>query len=88
MTDDTLRVDLSRYVLDDHEHASGCPAEPLRQEADVRRKPPARGLVQSGTTEAGEPVFTAGQQAGEKIVVARCCDCGAQRLFKLGERDG
>lgn len=86
MTDD-LKHDLSGYRLADHEHLSGCPAKPERQEAEVVRRPPARGLVQSGVAADGEAVYEPAARPGEQMVRARCCDCGAQRLFEM-VRDG
>jgi hypothetical protein len=83
MTDDNLNLmyDLAANRLADYEHKSGCPATPERQEAEVVRKPAGRGLVKTGVSSTGEPIYEEMQAPGEIVVRARCCDCGEQRLL-------
>lgn len=85
MTDENLNAiyDLSSYRLEAYEHASGCPATPNRQEAEIVRKPAGRGLVQTGVSSTGEPIYEPVAAPGEALVRARCCDCGEQRLYPL-----
>lgn len=85
MTDDNLNLmyDLSAYRLEAYEHRSGCPARPERQEAEIVRKPASRGLVKTGVSSTGEPIFEEVAAPGEALVRTRCCDCGEQRLQPL-----
>jgi hypothetical protein len=85
---DPLRVELNDYRLADHQHQSGCPANPERQEAMIVRKPSERGLVPAGVAGDGEQTFKEVERPGREMVKARCCDCGVQQLFEIGAPDG
>lgn len=82
---DDSKLDLSGYRLADHEHKSGCPANPGRQEAYTAERPPRTGLVPAGTTDTGEMAYTEKTIPGEHVVVARCVDCGEEHIFPFGE---
>jgi hypothetical protein len=85
---DPAGIELRDYRLAPHEHLSGCPGKKERQESYFADRPPVTGLVASGTTETGEPIFVSRVVPGEKVIVARCMDCGADRILKIGEATG
>lgn len=80
---DPVTDPLSKYRLADHEHLSGCPAEPQDQEAYYAQRPPQKGLVQNGVDDSGQPVFVEATRPGERVVTARCIRCGAHRIFEV-----
>lgn len=84
MTDEQT-YDLKSYALADHEHLSGCPARPERQEPELVRGEDEEAYVQRGLTEGGEPIMARTWLPGPASVKVRCLDCGAQRLFAVSE---
>ncbi len=84
MTDEPT-YDLSAYALADHEHGSGCPANPARQDPEVVRGEDEEAFVQRGVTPSGEPILAKAWVPGPPMVRVRCLDCSAQRLFNLNE---
>lgn len=68
-----MKFDMQRFHLEDHQHQSGCPADPYRQDVfEVR-------LMTTGARGESIP--------GERAMQSRCMDCGRERLFKLDENE-
>ena len=84
MTDEHT-YDLGSYALADHEHQSGCPARPERQEPELVRGEDEEAYVQRGVSPSGEPVMVRTWLPGPPSVKVRCLDCGVQRLFPVTE---
>jgi hypothetical protein len=68
-----LKYDMSKFHLEDHQHKSGCPADPLRQDIYVVQ------LMVRGPRGESIP--------GQKAVQSRCLDCAVDRLFNLDETE-
>jgi hypothetical protein len=88
MTDE-YRYDLSDYKdkLGDHEHLSGCPAEPEKIEPEVVRGEDEEIFVARGTTATGEAAMARTWAPGPASVKVRCNSCGVQRLFPVSEQE-
>ena len=63
-----MRYDMSKFHLEDHQHKSGCPADPIRQDVEVVQ------LMIKGPRGESIP--------GNKAVKSRCLDCGRQRIYE------
>jgi hypothetical protein len=68
-----MKYDMSKFHLEDHQHQSGCPADPYRQDVFLVT------LMVKGPRGESIP--------GEKAMQSRCMDCGKGRLFKLDETE-
>jgi hypothetical protein len=68
-----MKFDMTKFHLQDHQHKSGCPASPFRQDIFVVT------LMTKGPRGESVP--------GDKAMQSRCMDCGRGRIFKLDESE-
>lgn len=68
-----MKYDMSKFHLEDHQHKSGCPADPYRQDVFVVQ------MMIAGPRGESIP--------GDRKMQSRCMDCAAERLFALDESE-